>query len=159
MTVTLDESVPTTNRQWACDVNTSATETPDWTPIRNITNFVPNQTDTMADDTDYDSGIWTSQGVQSRSWAPTMTVRRNIDGTKAFDPGQEALRAAADAATPAHIRYYNRATPQGEAYEGLVQVGWSPAGGAGPGWQEVNVTLTGRGERLTITHPDAPVTP
>ncbi|WP_130012138.1 phage tail tube protein [Serinicoccus sediminis] len=155
MSTPAPETVPTTNRQWRIDVDTSATETPEWTQVRGVTNFVPSQTDQMADDTDYDDGIWTSMGVQSRSWAPTVTVRRNIDADSSFDPGQEALRAAADAGLPAHVRYYNRATPEGEAYEGMVQVGWSPTGGAGPGWQEVGVTLTGRGERKTIAHPDA----
>lgn len=147
------DTVPTTNRQWALDVDVSATEIPNWVPVRGLTNFVPQQSDTMADDTDYDDGIWTSMGVQARSFAPTATVRRNVDDSLAFDPGQEALRAAADSADPAHIRYYNRATPLGEAFEGMVQVGWSPTGGAGPGWQEVGLTLTGRGERKTIAHP------
>lgn len=153
MSVATSEYTPTINRQWAVDVNTSASATPDWTSVRGITNFVPNQTDGMADDTTYDDGLWTSMGVQSRSWAPTVTVRREIDGDKAFDPGQEALRSAADSAIPAHVRYYNKATPKGEAYEGIAQVGWSPSGGAGPGWQEVSVTLTGRGERKTIFNP------
>lgn len=158
MSTATTEFVPTINRQWALDVNTSATATPAWTAVRGVTNFVPSQSDQMADDTTYDDGIWTSMGVQSRSWAPTVTVRREIDGNKAFDAGQEALRKAADSAIPAHIRYYNQATPKGEAYEGIAQVGWSPAGGAGPGWQEVSVTLTGRGERKTIFNPSTPTT-
>lgn len=150
---------PTVNTVWRCDVNTSATEEPTWTQVRAVNSFTPTVNNTVQDATDYDSEGWGSDAVTLRKWQNAMALLRKTDKTKKYDPGQEALRSAADSLELVHVRWYDRSSPTGEAYEGFAQVQWEPQGGGADGLQTVNATLLGQGARIPITHPDAPAGP
>lgn len=161
MTVSLPEvGTPTVNSRWACDVNTGSSESPDWSKIRGINSFTPAVNNTVQDATDYDNEGWGSDAVTLRKWQIQMTVLRKEysdaggeGGGAAYDPGQEALREAADGLDPVHVRWYERGVAQGEAYEGFALVQWEPQGGDATGLGSVNVTLLGQGARTPISVP------
>ncbi len=143
---------PTANSKWRLDVDLdTATGSGNFVQVKGMSQFVPSVPATVADMTDYDTDGWGSDAVMGRKFQLTNTLRRNkYSGTR--DPGQEALRAAADATTPVHVRWYERTTG-GEAYDGWVLVQWEPQGGDAFGVEEVNVTLLGQGARTAITNP------
>lgn len=145
---------PTVNSRWACDVNTATDpETPTWTHIRGVNSFTPAVNNTTQDATDYDNEGWGSDAVTLRKWQNQMTLFRK-EYASAYDPGQEALRTAADNLEMVHIRWYERGVATGEAYEGHALVQWEPQGGTADGLGTVNVTLLGQGARTEITTPE-----
>lgn len=149
---------PTVNTAWRVDVNTSATETPDWTQVRAANNISPAVNGTVQDATDYDSEGWGSDAVTLRKWQIGLGLLRKQNAAGAYDPGQEALRTAADDLELVHVRWYDRSSATGEAYEGYALVQWAPAGGDATGLQTVNATLLGQGARTPIANP-TPATP
>jgi hypothetical protein len=83
-----------------------------------------------------------------------VLLRKRYSGI--YDPGQEALRAAADSLELVHVRWYDRSGADAEAYHGYALVQWAPTGGDATGLQTVNVTLLGQGERGVLeTNPSA----
>lgn len=147
----------TTNRQWRCAVSADATGTPTMTRVKGISAFNPGITNTMADTTDYDSGMQTTQDVQSQTFAPTATVRRKKNLEDKHDPGQEIVRLAAISRQPIYIQYWNAAAPETEAYEGWSIPNWTQAGGAASAWQEASITFAPASEHRPMeTNPEAP---
>lgn len=163
MTVPAPETLtPTANSAWRLDVDTAADpELPTWVQVRAINSFAPNVNYTTQDASDFDTGDWGSDAVTQRKWQATATLLRKIDGAGAYDAGQEFLRVAADDVDTVHVRFYDRSSAEGEAYEGFALVQWAPQGGVGTALQAVNVTLLGQGERSVIANPsgadEAPV--
>lgn len=157
MSVTTEALTPTVNSAWRVDVDTSATATPEWTQVRAANNISPGIANTVQDATDYDSEGWGSDAVTLRKWSIAMGLLRKRGTDGAEDPGQAALRQAAEDLELAHVRWYDRSDPAAEAYDGHALVQWEPAGGDATGLQLVNVTLLGQGQRTSITHPDAGV--
>lgn len=152
----------TTARKWWTDVDVSATSTPDWIGVFGISEFKPDSTPTLQDDSDYDSEGFKSQTVTAKAWSITGKVQRKTPTSDptSYDPGQETLRLASDELGPdavVHVRWYEM-TPGGprvEAYEGWGVVTWTPDGGAMDATDTVSFTITGRGKRVPIAHPDA----
>jgi hypothetical protein len=153
----------TLNRKWYLDVNTSTTGTPSWTPVMGMTEFQFAVEATLQDDSDFDSEGFRSQTKTAEGWSVTCTVARKTQtGTPtAYDPGQEALRAASfgnmGVAASRQIRFYEMEEdgPREEAYTGQATVAWSPNGGGMDATSTVGITLTGQGRLTAIAHPDA----
>jgi hypothetical protein len=152
----------TSPAKWYLDINTGASyAAPTWTAVNGVSNFVPKHEPTLQDDSDYSSGGYGSQAKTGLSWSGEITVGRKVTLASAtvYDPGQEALRAAADLLTAARIvdvRWYE-VTPGGpivEAYRGYAEVSYAQGGGAYNDLETATITLSGRGARETITHPD-----
>ena len=150
MSITATEVAP--NSTWRLEVNTGDESTPAWTPVAGLNNFVPGSAYTTQDSSDFNSGLYGSDAVTQVKKNLTAAFLRKNDGT-AYDAGQEALKSAAEDATLAHVRWYDTAIDDGEAYEGHGYVQWAPQGGAGTGLQIVNVTVNiqGRPTVATIT--------
>ncbi len=154
---------PTTNRKWYLDVNTGTVALPVWIGVFGISDLTAGLNNTMQDDSDYDSDGYGSQAKTGSEWSVTGTVQRKVtaDDAAAYDPGQEAIRLAADAngvENVLHVRWYEMEPggPRVEAYEGHAASSWSPNGGAQTALSTAGFTLSGRGKRVPITHPDTP---
>lgn len=151
--------VSTLARKFRIDVDTSATSTPAWTQVRAISSLSPGIDSNMEDDSDYDSDGWGSNVKTAMTWSLEMTLLRKVGVTsRAYDPGQEALRLAADefgADSVVHVRWYDREGGD-ESYEGYASVEWSPEGGAYTALDAASVTLHGQGARLTVENPITP---
>lgn len=152
----------TTAGKWYLDINTGTYAAPTWTAVNGISNFVPKQDPTLQDDSDYDSHGYGSQAKTGLTWSADITVQRKVTAADPtiYDPGQEALRAAAatlGTGGTVDVRFYEviEGGPAVEAYRGYAEVSWTPGGGAHNALDAVGITLTGRGVREAITHPDA----
>jgi hypothetical protein len=154
---------PTVNRKWYLDVNTGTVAVPTWTGVHGITEFQPNFEPTLQDDSDFDSEGHKSSAVTGGAWSVSAKLKRSVTAASAtaYDPGQEALRLAGDEiglANLVNIRFYEMEPdgPRVEAYSGNAVVSWTPDGGGMDAVSTVSVTLTGRGKRTAIAHPDTP---
>lgn len=139
------------------------TKGPVWTVVRGRTDFTPGVDNTLQEDSDMDSTGWKSQTKTAAAWSLAFKVVRKAiasvvaaGSTSTYDPGQEALRVAADQFGPYNsvsCRWYKLGAVRTEAYQGNASVGWSPDGGGMDGLDTASVTLTGQGPRVAITHP------
>lgn len=154
----------TLNRKWYLDVNTGTEDSPVWTGVFGIAEFAAPKDPTMQDDSDYESEGWKSQAVTALAWSIDLKLIRKVqsDTPTAYDTGQEELRSASDEQgvdNRLQVRWYEykgeSGGPQVEAYKGWVAVTWTPDGGAMDALDTVSVTLTGQGDRESITHPAA----
>lgn len=152
------------NGTWYLDVNTGTPESPTWAPVNGIYDFKDTLDGKEIDVSDFSSDGWAdSQGV-GKSWGVDFKVwRKRQLASAAYDPGQEFLRLHAGESV--EIRFYEMggdgsaptsasSQPRVEAYQGRVSVKWSPDGGKVDDAKSVSVTLTGKGRRTAITHPD-----
>lgn len=153
---------PTVNTKYRVDVDTADSDTaPAWAQIRSVNSFQPAVANTTQDATDYDSQGWGADAVTLRKWSLPLVLLRKQTAGGAYDVGQEKLRAAADALTPVHVRWYDRDGGD-DAYEGWALVQWEPQGGDGSGLSTVNATLLGQGARTKLasnpaTTPAVPI--
>lgn len=136
---------------------------PVWTVVRGRTDFKPGLDSTLQDDSDMDSQGWKSQTRTAAQWMMEFKVVRKAitldlvgGATSSYDPGQEALRVAADQIGPYNsvsVRWYKLGAVRTEAYSGYAAVAWAPDGGGMDGLDTATVTLTGQGQRSAISHP------
>lgn len=152
----------TTNRKWYLDVNTGTALLPTWTGVFGCTDLNFPLDNTLEDDSDYDSEGYGSQTKTGSQWSATGTVARKVTAAdpEAYDPGQEAIRLAAEengVDNSLHVRWYEMEPggPRVEAYEGHAAATWSPNGGSPTALSTAGFTLNGQGKRTPITHPDA----
>lgn len=158
----------TLNRKWLLEVNTTPLSAATFIGVGDIMDFQP-ATDVAnwVDDSDFGGQGFLSQTKTAASWSATCTVRRAVttaDPTQ-YDPGQEFLRTHAIGITgPANsvgVRFYEFDTsdptgvnsPRIEAYSGKCGVGWAEQGGDVKAVDTVQITLTGQGKLLAISHP------
>lgn len=150
------------NRVWYLDVNTGTVETPTWVPVNGISEFKDNLDVNPIDVSDFSSDGWSDSQGGTKSWGVETKVWRKRQVTAVtYDPGQEFLRGLNGKSV--HIRWYEMggdgtegadAFPRVEAYEGRASVKWAPDGGNFDAARSVTVTLTGKGPRLEIDHPE-----
>jgi len=125
--------------------------------VKGVTNFQPAIAATTQDDSDYDSGDWGSDVVTQLKWSLVATVDRKTTSGYTEDPGQKALRLAAQqtgSAAVVYVRWYDRNGGL-EAYSGVGNVQWNEKGGGTADKSTVDITVMGRGERTTIANPAA----
>ncbi|HET6915296.1 MAG TPA: IPT/TIG domain-containing protein [Acidimicrobiales bacterium] len=149
-------------RKWYLDVNTGTAANPVWTGVFGMLNFTPSLNPTLQDDSDFDSQGYKSSTVTALDWGCSLTVSRKtqVNAPTVYDPGQEKLRTTSllqGVQNSVQVRFYEMSPggPRVEAYMGNAAVSWSPSGGAMDALDEVAVTLTGQGQRQSITHPDS----
>ena len=155
-------------RKWYLDVNSGTHAAPTWVAVNGMLSFQPALNPGLQDDSDFDSGGYGSSTVTKIEWSLAITVARKetVVSATAYDPGQELLRAAAVGMGPSNqveIRWYEmnlnssgvNTGPMVEAYQGYAVVSYAPSGGAMDALDEVAITLTGKGQRNVIAHPDS----
>ena len=150
------------NGTWWLDVNTGTTATPAWVAINGIYDFKDGLEAKDIDVSDFSSNGWADSQAVGKSWSVEFKVwRKNQrDASTTYDVGQEYLRSHVGESV--EIRYYEMGgdgttatgQPRVEAYKGLVSVKWSPDGGKVDDAKSVSVSLTGKGARESITHPN-----
>lgn len=151
----------TTNRKWGLDVQDPAAPGV-WVPVMGLQESKPRPGEaTTQDDSDMDGGGFKSQTVTALTWGYDGKVVRKslVASATAYDPGQEIIRKAAlnlGSAAVIPFRYYEMEPggPRVEAYEGVGVPTWTPDGGNMESLDTVAISITGRGQRLTITHPE-----
>lgn len=150
------ELITTLAFKWRLDINSASFASPTWVKMLGIKTIVPALAFSSEDDSDIDTGIDASTLITGRNASVTGTVRRAqiVDSTN-YDPGQELVRLAAEAAgTQAgtiDIRWYDR-TGGPEAYRAFALSQWSPKGGNKTA-DTADFTLSVQGKRTTITNP------
>ena len=151
----------TLNRKWYLDVNTGTYGAPTWIGVFGVGDFKAGKDPSIEDDSDFDSLGWKSSTVTALGWALETKITRKVTAAlaTAYDPGQEVLRAASDlmgTGNNVDVRWYEMTAggPKVEAYRGYATVSWVPDGGSMEALDTVTVTLTGKGARTAITHPD-----
>ena len=148
------------NGTWWLDVNTGTAEAPTWTPVNGIYDFKDVLDGKDTDVSDFSSDGWADSQAVGKSWSVDVKVwRKRQLASAAYDPGQEFLRLRASESV--EIRFYEMSGdgtsasghPRVEAYQGRVAVKWSPDGGKVDDPKSVSVSLTGKGKRTSIAHP------
>lgn len=156
------------NRQWWIDINTGTYDAPTWTPVNGHTEFTPSFETGMQDDSDMDTLTGaTSEIATTSTWGIETKLVRKVTAASptVYDPGQEAIRTAGKEVgydNVVDVRFYEMnidsagsvTGPTTEAYRGNAAVSWSPDGGGMDALSSVTVKLSGRGDRITITHPE-----
>lgn len=147
-------------RKWFLDVSTDEGTT--WIGVFGMTEFKPGIEGSMQDDSDFDGEGWLSEVNSANRWKNEGKVRRGTlaSDSTAYDPGQEVLREAGAQTGVANVvlcRWYEMEPegPRVEAYQGNAAVSWSPDGGNVEALDIVSFTLSGRGKREAIPHPDS----
>ena len=150
------------NGTWWLDVNTGTTASPVWVAINGIYDFKDGLEAKDIDVSDFSSDGWADSQAVGKSWSVEFKVwRKNQrDAITTYDVGQEYLRSHVGQSVG--IRYYEMGgdgtvatgQPRVEAYSGLVSVKWSPDGGKVDDAKSVSVSLSGKGVRTAITHPN-----
>lgn len=148
----------TTARKWALDVREVGTDL--WLGVYGIQESKPRPGEgTTQDDSDMDGGGFKSETVTALTWGFDGKVIRKTRASDqlAYDPGQELIRLAAmQIGKEIEIRFYELEPngPRVEAYQGRARATWTPDGGAMDATDTVAFSLTGRGQRNSIAHPD-----
>lgn len=151
----------TTNRKWGLDVQDPAVPGV-WVPVMGLQESKPRPGEaTTQDDSDMDGGGFKSQTVTALTWGFDGKVLRKSRVTQStlYDPGQEIIRKASlnlGSAAVIPFRYYEMEPngPRTEAYQGLAVPTWTPDGGNMESLDTVAISLTGRGLRTPIPHPE-----
>lgn len=151
----------TTNRKWGLDVQDPAVPGV-WVPVMGLQESKPRPGEaTTQDDSDMDGGGFKSQTVTALTWGFDGKVLRKSRVTQStlYDPGQEIIRKASlnlGSAAVIPFRYYEMEPggPRTEAYQGLAVPTWTPDGGNMESLDTVAISLTGRGLRTAIAHPE-----
>lgn len=155
---TNEQLVSTLARKFKVEVNTGTTAAPTWTPVRAIADLKPAVETNLEDDSDYDGEGWASETKTQLKWSLEIKVGRKIGFTTGvYDPGQEALRAAATQfgqGGTVELRWYDR-NGGPEAYQGFGNVSWEPEGGDSKTLDMVTIKVSGSGERRDIVNPAA----
>lgn len=153
MAITATQASP--NSTWRLEVEDTESEGT-FIPVAGMNSFSPTDNYSTADNSDFNSGLYGSDAVTQIKTQVTATVLRRNDGA-AYDAGQEVIRKAARKAELIHLRYYDTALDDGEAYEADAYPQWAPQGGDGTGLQSVNITLLVQGEPTEVANPGAAV--
>ncbi len=127
-----------------------------WATVFGQRSIKPGQETGKTDNSDADTGRWTSQAVTTLGRMVECEFERKTY-TGAYDPGQEELRAIASNDPPilCHYRMFNRYGLADPSEEGFAVVEWAPQGGGQADTAKTQVVLTVQGKPTTITNPFA----
>jgi len=146
-------------KDWYMDVNTGTSASPTWTPCSGLMSFKPDLKDVLKDNSTFDGGGAQSSQKTADQWILTGKLKRagQSDVPTAYDPGQEALRAASllyGASNQVQVRWYEvngSGRPVAEAWEGTGAVSWTEDA---DGYDDVRVaafTITGAGPKTAVS--------
>lgn len=135
-------------RHFRPEINTGTEATPNWVPIKGITNISPTFNKNDADTTDFDADGWLTHLVASRGAGLQLQGQRVEDGdTGVRDPGQEAVEELGWAMGHASLKLFRMVRPDATVMiQGQVSAEVTPYGGGNDdpaGW---SATLTFAGE-------------
>lgn len=154
-------------RDWALQVNTGTESQANWIFVRGLSQFSPQTTVTMQDDSDIDSQGYKSQVATAIELTFQGEGKRKgqKDGDKfAQDPGQAALRAKGRSmglnnTIPARCW---RTDGVQEAYEAVFSVQWEDQAGGNEDLDSFTFTMMSRGkpkEINPVTDPEGASVP
>lgn len=137
------------SNRWMVEVDTASSETaPAWTPVFGRKSYGAQINPTTVDNSDSDTGAWTSQFAVGFGWTATLVVEHKLyNGDE--DEGQAFLRTAAAPTGPnaqakrVHIRWYDIFGGE-EVFEGWATVQWAGST-AERDSDKATVTFTGQG--------------
>lgn len=142
-------------RDWAVQVNTGTADTPEWVYVRGLSQFAPQTTPNMQDDSDIDSEGYTSQIATTIEMTFAGEGRRKgekAEGIFNQDPGQSFLRAAGRRMGQdniVHARCWRTDGVQ-EGYDSRFSVSWEDTAGANADLDAFSFTLMSRGKPMEI---------
>lgn len=127
-----------------------------WATVFGQRSIKPAQNTGKTDNSDADTGRWTSEAVVSLGRMIEAEFERKTY-VGAFDAGQEELRAIAESDPPIllHYRMFNRYGLADPSEEGFAVVEWSPQGGGQADTAKTQVVLSVQGKPTKITNPFA----
>lgn len=142
-------------RDWALQVNTGTEDTPEWVFVRGLSQFAPQSTPTMQDDSDIDNEGYKSQiatAIELTFQGEGKRKGKKEEGKFAQDPGQAALREKGrkmglDNVIPARCW---RTDGVQEAYESHFSVQWEDQAGGNEDLDSFTFTMMSRGKPVEI---------
>lgn len=146
-------------RDWAVQVNTGDTETPEWVFVRGLSQFAPTSTPTMQDDSDIDSEGYKSQIATAQEMTFAGEGKRKgqkAEGVFTQDPGQAFLRKAGRQMgldNVIHARCWRTDGVQ-EGYDSNFSVQWEDQAGGNEDLDSFTFTLMSRGKPMEILPVD-----
>lgn len=130
-----------------------------WATVFGMKSIKNGQSTNKTDNSDADTGKWTSMAVTALGRTVELEIERKIYPAT-FDAGQEELRLIAKNDPPllVHWRTFDRYGRSDNNEEGFAVVEWNPSGGGQTDLQKVQVVLTNQGAPTVITNPWATAT-
>jgi len=138
-------------RDWALQVNTGPKETPEWVYVRGLSQFAPQTSPTMQDDSDIDNEGYKSQiatAIEMTFKGEGKRKGQKSAGTFAQDEGQTALRAAGRKMGLDNVVQARCWRTDGvqEGYESYFSVQWEDNAGGNEDLDSFSFTLMSRGK-------------
>lgn len=142
-------------RDWALQVNKGTTEEPEWVFVRGLSQFAPQTSPTMQDDSDIDSEGYKSQIATALEMSfQGEGKRKGQSAAGAFkqDPGQEHLREVGRRMGLGNVTQARAWRTDGvdEAYESFFSVEWEDKAGGNEDLDEFSFTMMSRGKPQRI---------
>ena len=142
-------------RDWALQVNTGTESVPKWVFVRGLSQFAPQSTPTMQDDSDIDNEGYKSQiatAIELTFQGEGKRKGQKAEGKFTQDPGQAALREKGrkmglDNVIPARCW---RTDGVQEAYESHFSVQWEDQAGGNEDLDSFTFTMMSRGKPVEI---------
>lgn len=145
-----------TNKELTVEVDVSADHTGDFKKLFGMRTVSAPLDSDMIDITTYDDGKFKSQMPGDISWSVTATVLLALykqGAGVAQDPALVKLRSAHQNQELVHVRWYRRNAQIDNGYEGYGYCKYTENGGPKQDPTEVQVEITGAGERFEIENP------
>ena len=142
-------------RDWALQVNTGTQEEPNWIYVRGLSQFAPQSSPTMQDDSDIDSEGYKSQIAT----ALEMTFKgegkrkgKKSEGKFAQDPGQAALREKGRKMGLDNVIQARCWRTDGvqEGYDSYFSVKWEDQAGGNEDLDSFSFEMMSRGKPVAI---------
>ncbi|QNE90516.1 hypothetical protein H0194_04560 [Corynebacterium incognita] len=142
-------------RDWALQVNQGTIEAPKWTFVRGLSQFAPQSTPTMQDDTDIDNEGYKSQIATALEMSFKGEGKRKGEksaGTFTQDPGQAFLREKGRKMGLENVVQARCWRTDGvqEGYESYFSVEWEDQAGGNEDLDTFQFTMMSRGKPLRI---------
>lgn len=158
---TIDTLAPTAgdlanSYEWLWDITANPTAvTPIWVNVPDITGLTPTPAPKYKDTTTYANKGNTTQTKTGEDFTLTVSVKGVKDETGEFQDELLVLFAAADAIGAANVigYRYGHATSPSLAWKGTAAVEWSRGNTGNDDPELFAFTLTGQGDRQSITNP------
>lgn len=144
--------------RWVLQVDTaSSAASPAWVTVFGMQSFTPAFNPNLVDNSDFDTGIWSSQTVTSLAWQLTGTVEhKKYNGAE--DVAQAFIRAAATPVTGSvtlvHVRWFDRYGGT-ESFDGWGIPSWVNQGGSSKDTEKIQITISGQGAPTAPANPYA----
>lgn len=142
-------------RDWALQVNTGTQEVPNWIYVRGLSQFAPQSSPTMQDDSDIDSEGYKSQIATALEMTFKGEGKRKgqkTEGKFAQDPGQAALREKGRKMGLDNVIQARCWRTDGvqEGYDSYFSVKWEDQAGGNEDLDSFSFEMMSRGKPVAI---------